>query len=223
MFRKVLIAEDEDFINISLRTTLKEFGVIQDTRDFVSYCDDALNRVKKAIQENNPYELLITDLSFLEDDRKQELSSGVELIKAVKEIQPDIKVLVFSVDHRRSTANSLFVNLGINGYVPKTRGAAADFRSAINDIYQGKKYYSRNLSNDIQTHTRHEFTELEKTIVLLLYKGKSQKEISNYLEDNQIKPSSLSSIEKTLSHLKMVLDVSTPAQLIGYCRDNHII
>ncbi len=223
MFKKVLIAEDEDFLNISLRTTLKDLGVIQDNRDFVSYCDDALNRVKKAIQEGNPYELLITDLSFLEDARKQEIASGTELIRAVKEIQSTIKVLVFSVDDRKSTANSLFINLGINGYVPKTRGAAADFRSAINSIYQGKKYYSQNLRNDIKTLHNYEFTEIEKTIVLLLYKGKSQKEISAYLEQNQIKPWSLSSIEKTLSHLKTELNVSTPAQLIGYCRDNQII
>ena len=223
MFTKVLIAEDEDFLNISLRTTLKDLGVIQDNRDFVSYCDDALNRVKKAIQEDNPYELLITDLSFLEDARKQEISSGTELIRAVKKIQPTIKVLVFSVDHRRSTANSLFVNLGINGYVPKTRGAVLDFRTAIDAIYQGQVYYSKNLSNDTKTQHSYEFTEIEKTIVLLLYKGKSQKEISVYLEQNQIKPWSLSSIEKTLSHLKTELNVSTPAQLIGYCRDNHII
>ena len=223
MFKKVLIAEDEDFLNISLRTTLKDLGVIQDNRDFVSYCDDALNRVKKALQEGNPYELLITDLSFLEDGSKQEISSGTELIRAVKEIQPTIKVLVFSVDHRRSTAHSLFTNFGINGYVPKTRGAVIDFKAAINAIYQGKKYDSKNLKNDIKMLHSYEFTELEKTIVLLLYKGKSQKEISTYLEENQIKPSSLSSIEKTLSHLKTELNVSTPAQLIGYCRDNHII
>ncbi len=223
MFKKVLIAEDEDFINISLRTTLKDLGVIQDNRDFVSYCDDALNRVKKAIQEGNPYELLVTDLSFLEDARKQEIASGTELIKAVKELQSTIKVLVFSVDDRKSTANSLFINLGINGYVPKTRGAAADFRSAISAIYDGKKYYSQNLRNDVKMLHSYEFTEIEKTIVLLLYKGKSQKEISTYLEQNQIKPWSLSSIEKTLSHLKTELNVSTPAQLIGYCRDNHII
>jgi len=64
MFKKVLIAEDEDFLNISLRVALGELGVELGSRDFVSYCDDALMRIKKAIREGDPYELLITDLSF---------------------------------------------------------------------------------------------------------------------------------------------------------------
>jgi len=223
MFKKVLIAEDEEFLNISLRVTLNEFGIILDNRDYVSYCDDALMRVKKAIQEGKPYELLITDLSFVEDWRKQEILSGTELIRAVKEIQPDISVLVFSVDHRKSTANSLFNDLGIDGYVPKARGAAADFRLAINAIYKGEKYYSPNLRKTDTGENHYKLTSIEKTIVTLIAKGESQKEISIYLKTNQMKPSSLSSIEKTLSHLKIALNVSTPVQLICFCRDKNMI
>lgn len=223
MFKKVLVAEDEDFMNISLRATLKELGIIQDNRDYVSYCDDALNRVKKAIKEGNPYELLITDLSFLEDGSRQEITSGRELIKAVKEIQPDLKILVFSVDHRKSEANLLFTNYGIDGYVPKIRGAITDFRSAIKDIYQDKKYLSPNLFQDLKGDHNYQLSELEKTIVSLLNEGLSQIQIANYLAKNNIKPSSLSSVEKTLSHLKTALNVSTPVQLIGYCKDNGII
>lgn len=223
MFKKVLIAEDEDFLNISLRTTLGELGIILDNRDYVSYCDDALMRVKKAIQEGNPYELIITDLSFIEDSRKQQISSGIELIRIVKEIQPDVKILVFSVDHRKSTANSLFNDLGINGYVPKTRGAAIDFRLAINAIYQGKKYYSPNLRQLAEDENKYEFTSIEKIIVTMIAQGKSQKEISNYLKTNQIKPSSLSIIEKKLSNLKIKLNASSLAQLIRYCTDRKMI
>ncbi len=223
MFKKVLIAEDHDFMNVSLRAILKDLDIHQDNRDYVTYCDDALSRVKKAIQEGNPYELLITDLSFDEDFRKQEIASGLELIKAVKELQPDIKILVFSVDDRKSMADSLFIDLGINGYVPKTRGAIVDFKSAINAIYKNKRYHSPNLKYDIDLRQNYQFTEIEKLIVSLLYEGKSQKEIAAFLEENQMKPCSLSSVEKTLGHLKTVLNISTPAQLIGYCRDQKII
>lgn len=223
MFKKVLIVEDEDFLNISLRITLKELGITLDNRDYVSYCDDALKRVKKAIQENNPYELLITDLSFVEDSRKQEISSGTELIRAVKEIQPTINVLVFSIDHRKSTANSLFDDLRIDGYVPKLRGAATDFILAINSIYQNKKYYSPNLRQLDKDENKYEFTSIEKIILTQIAQGKSQKQISNYLKTNQINPSSPSIIEKKLRNLKTELNVSTLAQLICYCRDRKII
>lgn len=223
MFKKVLIAEDEELLNISLRITLKELGITLDNRDYVSYCDDALMRVKKAIQEGNPYELLITDLSFSEDLRKQEISSGTELIRAVKEIQPDVNILVFSVDDRKSTANSLFNDLGINGYVPKGRGTTKDFRLAIDAIYQGKKYYSPNINQLVKDENKYELTFIEKTIVTLTAQGESQKAISSYLKTNQIRPSSLSIIEKKLSQLKIKLNVSTLAQLICHCRDRKII
>jgi two-component system capsular synthesis response regulator RcsB len=223
MFKKVLIAEDQDLLNISLRNTLKELGITQDNRDYVSYCDDALKRVKKAIQEGNPYELLITDLSFVPDSNLQEISSGIELIKAVRIIQPELKILVFSIDNRGSMANSLFADLDIDGYVPKTRGDAKDFRSAIAAIYEDKKYHSPNLEKIVKTTKDYQLTPIEKIIVSLLYEGKSQNKIAEYLVENEIKPSSLSSIEKTLSHLKTVLNVSTPAQLIGYCKDKKII
>jgi len=222
MFKKVLIAEDEELLNISLRVALKELSVKLGNRDFVSYCDDALMRIRKAIGEGDPYELLITDLSFKEDSRRQEIASGAELIRAVKEIQPSINVLVFSVDAQKSTANSLFNELGIDGYVPKGRGAATDFRLAINAIYQGKKYHSPRLGR-LEDENRYAFSAMEKQILTMIAQGRTQKEISTYLKANQIRPWSLSSIEKTLSHLKIALNVSTPAQLVCYCRDREII
>ncbi len=120
-------------------------------------------------------------------------------------------------------ANSLFETLGIDGYVPKTRGAATDFRTAINAIYQDKQYHSPNLKQDIKTPNNYEFTELEKTIVSLISEGYTQKEIASYLELNQFKPSSLSSIEKCLNHLKTVLNISSNGQLIAYCKDKKVI
>ena len=65
MFSKVLLAEDLDSINIAVATTLDELNVVD--VDNVKYCDDALLKIIKAIQDNNPYQLLITDLSFIKN------------------------------------------------------------------------------------------------------------------------------------------------------------
>jgi len=58
MFKKVLIAEDEEFMNIALRMALEDLGIVQDNRDYIVNCDYAYSRVKKAISEANPYQLL---------------------------------------------------------------------------------------------------------------------------------------------------------------------
>jgi DNA-binding NarL/FixJ family response regulator len=223
MFKKVLIAEDEDFMNDSLGAALVALGIVPEKRDYVSYCDDAFSRVKKAVRDGNPYELLITDLSFKEDFRKQEILSGSELIKAVKGIQPDIKVLVFSVTDLKTTVDSFFSDSGINGYVTKDRGTKVYFRSAIQAIYQGKQFYPPNLKRTKGDGIIYELSSTEMVIINLIAEGRSQKCVADYLKEHNIMPFSLSSVEKALSRLKTVFDVSTLAQLICHFKDRGII
>lgn len=84
MFKKVLIAEDIDTISFGIMTALAEYSTME--IHHAKYCDDALLKIKKALQENNPYDLLISDLSFKADHTKTILRSGEELVQAVKEI-----------------------------------------------------------------------------------------------------------------------------------------
>ena len=99
MFKKVLIAEDHESVSISVQKTLLDLNIPHDIKNNVYYCDDALNRIRKALREQQPYDLLITDLSF-DEDLSQQISSGAELIKAARLIQPDLKVLIFSIENR---------------------------------------------------------------------------------------------------------------------------
>ena len=107
MFKKVLIAEDHESSNISIRKALEEFGCL--VNDYVYYCDDALIRISQAIRSGEEYDLLITDLSFDEDEIPQKIVTGTELIKAVKELQPNIMVLVFSAESKGAIIDNLFI------------------------------------------------------------------------------------------------------------------
>ena len=93
MFQKVLIAEDMDYINSGIKSELKTLKIPQ--IDFVAYCDEALLKLKKAIIENNPFDLLISDLSFVEDAHDQQLKSGEALIFEARKLFPDLKIIVF--------------------------------------------------------------------------------------------------------------------------------
>ena len=119
MFTKVLIAEDYESSNISVQKALEDLKITNPK--YVSYCDDAISRIKMALTENDPYELLITDLSFEEDHREQLIKSGQELINATRIIQPDLKVIVFSVNKKQSIIEDLFEKQQINGYVRTLR------------------------------------------------------------------------------------------------------
>jgi two-component system, NarL family, captular synthesis response regulator RcsB len=221
MFQKVLIAEDHESINYSVQKTLADLGIPHDTRNYVYYCDHALNRIKKAIGEGQSYELLITDLSFEEDSPDQHITDGKALIKAAKEIQPDLKILVFSIENRSSIAYSIMKELDIDAYVPKARRDAQDLKLAIETIHQHGKYLSPNLKRTPKEKD-YDFTKIDLAIISLLADGRPQKEIPFHLQLKDIKYS-LSSVEKRLKSIKETLGFTNNEQLIAYCKDKGII
>jgi two-component system capsular synthesis response regulator RcsB len=221
MFERVLIAEDHESTNISVQKTLSDLGVPH--TDYVYYCDDALMRIQKGIKENKPYDLLITDLSFEEDHRKQQISDGTLLIKAVKNEQASLKVIVFSGENKTASIDALFKELNIDGYVRKARHDAKDLRLAIETIYKGKRYLSADLRQAVKEKNSYEFTEFDIIIISLLTNGTPQKDIPIYLHENNIKPAGLSSVEKRLNLMKETLGFSKNEQLIAFCKDLGII
>jgi DNA-binding NarL/FixJ family response regulator len=223
MFEKVLIAEDHEIANISVQKTLADLGI--KNLKYVYYCDDALTWIRNAYKSNEPYDLLITDLSFEEDHHKQKIASGIELIKAVRQLQPNIKILVFSAENKIAIIDKLFKDreLSIDGYVRKARHDAQDLKLAIEAISKDKKYLTHDLRQSIKEKNSHEFTSFDITIITLLSEGTLQKEIPVYLQQNGIKPAGLSSVEKRLNLIKEVLGFSKNEQLVAHCKDMGII
>jgi len=98
MFKKVIVAEDQDDINKGVVASLQELEVPQ--IEHVQYCDDAYLKIKRAAMDQEPFELLITDLSFNADHRDQKLSSGEDLSAVLRKEFPDLKIIMYSVEDR---------------------------------------------------------------------------------------------------------------------------
>lgn len=221
MFKKVLIAEDHESINISVQKTLEDLNI--PNVDYVYYCDDAIGKIQKALREEHPYDLLITDLYYEDDHHKQNLKDGKDLIKKAKEIQPDLKVIVFSAEHKTGVIENLFSDYQINGYVRKARNDSKDLKKSIASVYIGENYLSFELKQDMKKFNSYEFSTFDITLVSLLSKGVLQKNIPVHLEERNIKPSSLSSVEKRLNSLKEDLEINSNEQLVAFCKDIGII
>ncbi len=221
MFKKVLIAEDHEIANISVQKTLHDFG-IPDAK-YVFYCDHALTWIKKAVAQGEPYDLLLTDIEFEDDDNQQVLLNGLDLIRAVKIVQPDIKVIILSAMDRTAEIDGLFKQGLVDAYVRKARKDAQHLKEALQAIALNKTYRSPDLKKVVQEKNSHEFSSLDMHIVRFLYEGIPQKEMPKYLQERNIKPSSLSSIEKRLNLMKDVLDFNKNEQLIGYCKEIGLI
>jgi two-component system capsular synthesis response regulator RcsB len=221
MIKKVLIAEDHESANISVQKTLEELKI--SPPDYVYYCDDAFTKIQRGIQTGESYDMLITDLYFEEDEYKQKISGGIELISTVRQIQPDLKILVFSAEHKPATIEMLFDKLEIDGYVRKARNDAKELKLALESISENQRYFPRHLRQAIKQKNAYDFTEYDITIISLLASGMRQNQIPSYLQKKQIRPSSLSSMEKQLNHIKEILEFSKNEQLVAFCKDMGII
>lgn len=221
MFKKVLIAEDHESINISVQKTLEDLKI--PNIDYVYYCDDAIGKIQKALREEHPYDLLITDLYYEEDHHEQNLKDGKDLIRKAKEIQPNLKIIVFSAEHKTGIIENLFSDYQINGYVRKARNDSKDLKKSITSVYIGEEYLSFDLKQDMKKLNSYEFSTFDITLVSLLSRGVLQKNIPIHLEERNIKPASLSSVEKRLNSLKEDLQINSNEQLVAFCKDIGII
>ena len=222
MFKKILIAEDLDSISIAVIQALEQLSISE--IHHVKYCDDALLKIKKALYDNSPYDLLISDLSFKSDHRENKLNSGDELIEAVKKIQPNIKTIVFSIEEKSYRIKSLFNNLGINAYVSKGRNSIPQLQKAIQNIYcNNEKILLSELSNALSDKSLLEIEAYDISLLKLLSKGLILDEIAARFKDTNITPSGSSSIEKRINKLKIYFKANNNVHLIALAKDLGLI
>lgn len=165
MFKKVLVAEDYESASISVQKALEDLQIMN--AEYVNYCDDAFHLIKKSISEKEPFDLLITDLSFEEDHRQQDLNSGAELIAEIKKVLPQLKTLVFSVERKPQIIKALFDDQNIDGFVNKGRQDVHELKRAINTIYKNEKYISHENIVNLRRNTI-ELTTIEYNIIKAL-------------------------------------------------------
>ena len=221
MFNKVLIAEDFDSINIALIQTLESMGVKE--IEHAKYCDDALLKAKKAIQDKAPFDLLISDLSFETDYRTVSLKSGEELIAAIRKIQPEIPVLVYTVEDKTFVIKSLVEDVKINAFVHKGRNSISQLKTAMETILFGGNFISQNLAHALKDTNFNEIEDYDVEILSHLAKGVTIEEMEQLFKLKDIKPNSKSYIEKRVSKLKDIFKAKTTIHLISLSKDLGII
>jgi two-component system capsular synthesis response regulator RcsB len=218
MFHKVLIAEDLDSISIAVVQALEEISILE--IHHAKYCDDAFLKIKKALHDNQPFDLLISDLSFKPDHRENRLNSGEELIETVKKVQPDIKTIVFSIEDKSFRIKSLFNNLGINAYVSKGRDSIPELKKAIQRIYNNEEIKpSAEISHALRDKSLFEIESYDISLLKSLSKGLTLEDISSEFKDSGIIPNGSSSLEKRINRLKIYFKASNNVHLIAITKD----
>ncbi len=212
MFKKILIAEDRDNEKFGLVASVKEFT--DANIDSSQFCDKTVLKLKEALYKKEPFDLLISDLSFDLDYKKHKITSGRELISEVKKIQPNIKIIVFSGETKSAIIKSFFETEKINAYVCKGLYGLPELKKAITTVHQDKTYTCPVATDALQQNNLVQLNAYEKKLLQLLAKGYKYDEVSDYFKNNNMSPNSKRSIEDKISKLKDSFNAKTPSQLL---------
>ncbi|MBP4138594.1 response regulator transcription factor [Flavobacterium geliluteum] len=222
MFKKVLVAEDFDSINLGIEQALKDLNIVDFQHS--KYCDDAFLKMRKAILDHEPYDLLISDLSFKTDHREVKIASGDELIEQVRALQPNIKIIAYSVEDKGYRIKSLFENSGINGFVLKGRNSIEELKKAINLLaVSDQRYVSSEIATVIQEKNNYEIDDFDVLILKQLSLGVPQDDIGATFKELGIKPNSKSTIEKRIAKLRDFFKANNTVHLVAIAKDMGII
>jgi DNA-binding NarL/FixJ family response regulator len=221
MFKKVLVSDDLGSINLGVMTIASSLGL--KNVEHVQYCDDAYLKIKKALLDGSPYDLLITDLSFKQDHRVQKYPNGEALIKVLKQECPNLPIVVYSIEDRLQKVRHLVTTYQINAYVCKGRQGLLELSAAMFEVANGNRYLSPQVNQALSHKTVLEIDDYDIELIQLLANGLSQDDISERFKKRNITPSSLSSIEKRLNKLKIQFQANNATHLVAIVKDLGLI
>ena len=221
MFTKVLVSDDLGSVNQGVLSVLENLEIKNVQQ--VLYCDDAYLKIKKGILDASPFDLFITDLSFIEDHREQKFPSGESLVIALKKEHPTLKIIIYSVEDRLQKVRTLIQKHHADGYVCKGRKGPAELEEAIHVVYDNKIYLSDKVKEALSSKTDLEIDDYDIHLIQLLSKGFSQDDISLHLKNNKISPSSLSTVEKRLNKLRIQFRANNVIHLVAIVKDLGLI
>lgn len=218
MFKKILIAEDIDSIGLGLSAILEKLHHAEIVH--TKYCDEAILKIRKARLDDAPFDLLITDLSFEMDHRATRLPNGEDLIKAVKEHQPGLKIVVYSIEDRNYRIKYLLEDLQVDAYVWKGRESSGEVIRALGTIYESeKKYLSPRFSHIMQPASLLEIEEYDIQLIKHLSEGLLVNEICDVFKSQGKAAKSSSSVEKHISKLKIYFKAKNTIHLVSIAKD----
>lgn len=164
------------------------------------------------IDKTSP-DLLIADMSLRG-------SSGIELIKNVKVLYPNLPILVLSM-HDENIYAQRVLRAGAKAYVMKQE-AAERVMQAIRKILKGEIYVSEKVGSQmlqqiVRGHSPTEsspvdrLSDRELEVVQLIGRGRTTREIAKVLNV------SIKTIESHRAHLKEKLDLKNATELVQFC------
>lgn len=149
--------------------------------------------------------------------------SGLEVLKALKQIRPTLPVLILSMHSEDRYARRAF-KAGASGYVTKD-SSGAELATAVSKVAAGRKYVTSALAESLVTDLKRgsdrplyeTLSDREFEVMRLIASGKSGNEIAEMLS------LSYKTISTYRTRLLEKMGMKTSAELIRYALQNELL
>jgi two-component system invasion response regulator UvrY len=206
--KRIILADDHSFIRLGLIQILKdEYPSVE-----IKEVNDGESLIKEVMQ--NDWDLVISDLDMPG-------RNGLEALKQIKLIKPDLPVLILSI-YTEDLYAVRVLKAGASGYMNKN-AAPYELITAVKRILLGKKYITPEIAEKLLTNSHaikepHELlSNREFEIFKLLALGKTVSQIADSLSI------ALTTVSTHRGKVMEKLDLSTNSELTRYAIAHHII
>lgn len=218
MINKILVVDDFDCASLATSQALKE---VFTSEIVIAKCfDEAYLKIKRGLFDQVPYELLICNLSFKGQYGDTILNSGEKFIVAIKKIQPNIKIIVFSAENKSFRIKALFDKSNINAFVCKGRNSVPELIKAVQCVFNNNiKNSLFGLSNTLAERSILNIEEYDISLLKLLSLGLTLEEIGFDFRKTKTIPNGYSTIEKHVNKLKIDFGAKNTVHLVAIAKD----
>jgi DNA-binding NarL/FixJ family response regulator len=207
---RILIADDHSIVRKGLRQILQE-GFPAAIIDSVS---DAEDMIKKII--TSEWDVVISDLSMPG-------RSGLEALQHIKQINPNLPVLILSIHPEEQYALRV-LKAGASGYLSKDL-APEELVHAVQRVMLGKKYITASIAErlvaaidqDTEKRPHEHLSDREFSVLKSLASGKSVSEIADSLF------LSVTTVSTYRSRLMTKMNMKNNADLTLYALENNLL
>lgn len=207
---KVLIIDDHTLFRKGLKEILLDTSYIED-------CKEAKNGQEAlGIISREKFDIVFLDIAMPD-------INGIETLKKIKTLYPEIKVLMLSMYPEEQYAMRS-LKLGASGYITKSADPEELLR-AVEKIVKGGKYIPQSFSekllhyldksNDIPLHEK--LSEREFQVLLMIARGRTLREISKDLSI------SIKTVSTYRARILEKLELQNNAEIINYAITHGLI
>ena len=211
MKTKVMIADDHSLIREGIKQLLEFDGSIE-----------VISEASNGVECLEKLEVLSPDVLLL--DINMPHMNGIDVLKQLKEIKSDVKVLILTV-HNELEYLLKAIDIGVDGYILKD-SESSELKKAIDIICKGENYIqpslipalNNQLANiDIDKDKIDLLTSREYEVLIQVANGMSNKEIATNLNISE------RTVKNHISNIFKKIDVSDRTQAAVFAIKNNII